>query len=266
MGVLSYIPRMKVLKVLLLLSLLSVAHPRVVRDDNLDAYLRQILDLLKAQMPAGIPELGIPPLDPFLVPHFDIPPIEEDIAKGTIEIDNLVITNLATFETKLAHLDIEQLSLELELTIADLRGDADYKLDGTLAAIFPIYGEGPMWLEVYGLDAYAKASVLINEEGIIEVTSMNITAEFTDIKMHLDNLLGGGPFGESINNLLNVMGVYIWDQVKVFLFPLLDEVLVKVINDALSGCSLADLIENGACFQDKMQEAGRAGHFLNMQN
>ena len=45
----------------------------------------------------------------------------EDIAKVTIEIDNLVITNLATFETKVAHLDIEQLSLELELTIADLR-------------------------------------------------------------------------------------------------------------------------------------------------
>ena len=39
----------------------------------------------------------------------------------TIEIDNLVITNLATFETKIAHLDLEALSLELELTLADLR-------------------------------------------------------------------------------------------------------------------------------------------------
>ena len=46
------------------------------RDDNLDAYLKEILELLKAQMPGGIPDLGIPPLDPFLVPHFDIDPIE----------------------------------------------------------------------------------------------------------------------------------------------------------------------------------------------
>merc|ERR1719309_1717422 len=220
---------MTAMKVIFLLVVsINLVMPRAVRDDNLDAYLRQILELLKEQMPEGVPDLGIPPLDPFQVPHFDV----------------------------------EQLSLELELTLADLRGDADYKLDGTLAAIFPIYGEGPMWLEIYGLDAYAKASVLINEEGIIEVTSMDITADFTDIKMHLDNLLGGGPFGESINNLLNVMGVYIWDQVKVLLFPLLDEVLVKVINDALSGCSIADLIENGACFQEKMKETGRAGNFL----
>merc|ERR1711872_252929 len=250
MGVLAFMTTMK--GIFLLISIgLALSMPWAVRDDGLDEYLRQILELLKAQMPEGIPDLGIPPLDPFQVPHFDIPPIEEDIAKVTIEIDNLVITNLATFETKVAHLDIEQLSLELELTIADLRGDAEYKLDGTLAAIFPLYGEGPMWLEIYGLDAYAKASVLINEEGYIEVTSMDITADFTDIKMHLDNLL-------------NVMGVYIWDQVKVLLFPLLDEVLVKVINDALSGCSIADLIENGSCFKDRLEEAKMAGHFLKL--
>ena len=47
-----------------------------LRDDNLDAYLKQILEMLKEQMPEGVPDLGIPPLDPFQVPHFDIPPIE----------------------------------------------------------------------------------------------------------------------------------------------------------------------------------------------
>jgi len=249
---------------LILTTVLSLTSARAVRDDNLDAYLRQILELLKAQMPGGIPDLGIPPLDPLQVPHFDIPPIEEDIVKVTIEIDNLVITNLATFETKIAHLDIEDLSLELELTLADLRGDADYKLDGTIASIFPLYGEGPMMLEIFGLDLYAKAGLLINTEGFIEVTQMDITADFTDIKIHLDNLLGGGNFGESINNLLNVMGVYIWDQLKDLLFPLLDEVLLKVINDALAGCSVADLIQNGSCFQDRMKELGMAGQYLKL--
>ena len=45
----------------------------------------------------------------------------EDIVNVTIEVDNLVVTNLGTFKTKIAHLDIEQLSLELELTLVDLR-------------------------------------------------------------------------------------------------------------------------------------------------
>ena len=45
------------------------------QDDSLDNYLKAILEMLKAAMPTGIPELGIPVLDPFAVPHFDIPHI-----------------------------------------------------------------------------------------------------------------------------------------------------------------------------------------------
>jgi len=263
----GYVSSSSIMKVVFLLSVfLGLIASRSVRDDNLDQYIKEILEMLKSMMPAGIPELGIPPLDPLEVPHFDIPHIDEDIITADIEINDLVITNLATFETKLAHLDMEDLSLELELTIADLRGDANYKLDGTVAIIFPLYGEGPMWLEIYGLDLYAMASVFINADGYLEVTAMNITADFTDVKMHLDNLLGGGNFGESINNLLNVMGGFIWDQVKVFLFPLLDDVLMQVLNDALKDCSIADLIENGSCFQDNLRKTGMAGKYLSYHN
>jgi hypothetical protein len=245
--------------VVFLLSVLALAQAKAVEDPELDAYIRAILELFKAQMSTGIPELGIPVLDPFDIPHFDIPHIDDDVADVDITIDNLVITNLATFETKLAHLDLEGLGLELELTIFKLRGDAEYTLDGSIFGIFPLYGEGPMWLEIYGLDLYAKAAVLINAEGFLEVTTMDITADFIDIKLHLDNILGGGDFGETINTILNIMGGYIWDQLKDILFPILDDVLKKVINDALAGCSIADLIENGSCFQNELVLAARMG-------
>ena len=48
-----------------------------------------------------------------------------------------------------------------------------------------------------------------------------------DIKMHLDNLLGGGNFGESVNNLLNVVGGYIWDQVRAI--PSLNNALTHIL-------------------------------------
>merc|ERR1719297_509522 len=73
----------------------------ILEDDNIDQYIRDILELIKSQMPNGIPDLGIPPLDPFEVPHFDIPHIDEDVIKADITIDNFIIKNLATFETKL---------------------------------------------------------------------------------------------------------------------------------------------------------------------
>ena len=49
---------------------------QVNKDDSVDNYIKAILEELRAAMPTGIPELGIPILDPFDVPHFDIPHIE----------------------------------------------------------------------------------------------------------------------------------------------------------------------------------------------
>merc|ERR1739842_42368 len=83
---------------------------------------------------------------------------------------------------------------------------------------------------------------------------MELSADFTDIMVHLDNLVGGDNFGETINNLLNLLAPMIWDLVKGFLFPLLDDVLITVLNDALAGCNIADLIQNGSCFQERLAD------------
>merc|ERR1719275_266669 len=81
-----------------------------------------------------------------------------------------------------------------------------------------------------------------------------LDADFDDIAVHLDNLVGGGNFGETINNILNLLGPMIWDLVKGYLFPLLDDILLKVLNDALAGCNIADLVQNGSCFQERLAD------------
>ena len=45
----------------------------------------------------------------------------EDIIQADIEVKDLIIRNISTFDTTLAHLDLENLSLELGLSIAELR-------------------------------------------------------------------------------------------------------------------------------------------------
>ena len=55
--------------------LLLLSFPSSRADDSLDNYIRAVLEQFKSQMTTGIPDLGIPILDPFAVPHFDIPHI-----------------------------------------------------------------------------------------------------------------------------------------------------------------------------------------------
>ncbi len=66
---------MKVSAALIFLTFTGIFAVPVSKDDSLDNYIRQVLELFKSQMTTGIPDLGIPVLDPFAVPHFDIPEI-----------------------------------------------------------------------------------------------------------------------------------------------------------------------------------------------
>ena len=46
------------------------------RDTPIDEFLVKILELLREQLPNGISEAGIPPLEPFNLPKFEVPHIE----------------------------------------------------------------------------------------------------------------------------------------------------------------------------------------------
>ena len=42
-----------------------------------------------------------------------------------------------------------------------------------------------------------------------------LSAEFNDIKIHFENLLGGDALGDTLNNLLSILGTDIWDLVRL---------------------------------------------------
>merc|ERR550519_3243452 len=86
-------------------------------DESVDAYLRAVLDTFRDHMQEGFPDLHIPVLDPFAVPHFDIDHISEGPAEIDIKIDDLVINGLSTFTTDVVHSDLEKFSLDLALGI-----------------------------------------------------------------------------------------------------------------------------------------------------
>merc|ERR1711935_1218346 len=136
--------------------------------------------------------------------------------------------------------DIVGLSLELELDVPLLRGDAIYSLDGSIFSLFPLYGNGDMYIELSGLAIRVAAGALIDAEGKVQVTNMNLGADFDNAVLYLDN--GDLDFGETINNLLSALAPTIWNQFKDLVFDELNTVLTKIINDELGNCAIQDII------------------------
>ena len=92
-------------------------------DNNqpFDFYLKSILSNFSSIMDTGYPEIGVPILDPFHVPDFDIPQITNTLINTNITIDNLIVTNLSTFDVVLLDTDFTNLSMNLQLRISMLR-------------------------------------------------------------------------------------------------------------------------------------------------
>ena len=73
-----------------------------------------------------------------------------------------------------------------------------------------------MYIELMGFDIKAQAGLLIDAGGFLQVTNLELGADFTDAVLHLDNLLSGGDFGETINNIITAFAPMIWDLVSNF--------------------------------------------------
>ena len=71
-----------------------------------------------------------------------------------------------------------------------------------------------MYLELNELSLDAQGGLLITADGFLQVTGLKMDAKFQSAVLHLDNLLGGGDFGENINNLLTALAPSIWNEVS----------------------------------------------------
>ena len=64
------------LSFILILSYFWCISAAAEQDPSIDDLLMEILELLREELPDGVDEVGVPPLDPFDLPDLNIPHIE----------------------------------------------------------------------------------------------------------------------------------------------------------------------------------------------
>ena len=103
---------------------------------GLNDYLKAVLDKFKVNMNEGMPSLGIPSLDPFFIPELDFPRLTGAYGPYGYHVDinmdfnNLSIAQLSTYDVTFVDVNLNQLSLDLQLKIPMLLTDGNYILDG----------------------------------------------------------------------------------------------------------------------------------------
>lgn len=137
------------MKLLCVLGLLAVAssllpHPhsaeaaavgktakRVFTEDeneSLSRYIKALLENLKEEMPKGIPELNIPPLEPLHMPEINADNTE-GIANIRLHMLDLLIQGLSSFVVREVKGDLNTMTFDLDLFLPEISGQSYYDLD-----------------------------------------------------------------------------------------------------------------------------------------
>ncbi|KAF5301554.1 hypothetical protein FQR65_LT08859 [Abscondita terminalis] len=106
--------------------------------------ITRLLEEFRRYMQKGIPELGIPILEPLLIEKIEIDVGSKNvgIVKGNME--NVEIRRLSEFTVDYANWDFKH-HLTLNLTFPKIDVKGFYVIDAKISKMVKIHGKGPFW-------------------------------------------------------------------------------------------------------------------------
>ena len=97
--------------------------------------------------------------------------------------------------------EMKQINLKFKLPI--LRTDGEFKLNGTIINIFPLHGDGNMFVELGNFQINILGELFIGTNGFAKITTLNLDAKFETSNLQLENLfIIERGLGEKINRII----------------------------------------------------------------
>jgi len=234
----------------LLLATLAVT---AAADQPLEEFLSASLLELKKEMPAGIPALDIPPMDPYPMPNL-YANWTNSLANVSIDLTEGWANGLSTFDPREVSAVDEK--LEILLAFPAIRLNGTYTLNGTMLGL-PLRGHGDADLALMDLTAICSAE-LRKDSGIQSVANLKVNLQRGAALLMLQRMI---PVDDIVRALLQRFAEGVFDKSRPTLEAVLGDALTKALNAALA------LRSSGAATALSMPplrvyEAGNANEFL----
>jgi len=229
----------------------------VAADQPLEDYLTASLLQLKKEMPAGIPDLDIPPMDPHPLPDLTEQG-SNDLIEYSFVLKTVAAAGLSTFDPRTVSVVDNQ--LEVRLAFPALQISGDYEMSGSILG-FPISGaHGSADVAIMDIVAVMSASLNVSDAGVASIIASQVSLQAGSSLMMLQRF-------PSIDDIVKKALQMIADELFAKYKPVLEEAL----NDALTKALNAALVVRDAFKAEgvalslpeaKVYEAGNANDFL----
>eukprot|EP00095_Tigriopus_kingsejongensis_P006781 maker-scaffold794_size96255-snap-gene-0.17 protein:Tk06781 transcript:maker-scaffold794_size96255-snap-gene-0.17-mRNA-1 annotation:"circadian clock-controlled protein precursor" len=209
--------------------------------------LRSTLEELRGSMKVGIPELNVPPSEPFRIKNIAF---NSNLAFVNVNsrFSNVSVYGLQQFETRQISADLVSRKLFLDIFLPRLDIDGIYVIDGKVLFI-PINGRGTFTTLLQSVSAIGSANIVpVGPPNNQRLTISNTFLDFTiqDVQVQMNNLFNGNnaELAKEVNKVLNTQSDLLINQVKPQLRERLTQLVEKVMNDAFSKINANEFIQN----------------------
>lgn len=212
-----------------------------------NAIAELVVNALEAVRPlfvSGIPNLGIPPLDP-LGP---LPSLGFAVNNDALVLDgyvnDTVVRNLAQFVICQVNVQVGiTQKFDIEFRLENFHIDGLYDVDGLAVSLFPIFGHGNYTLDTYSSGFAGGATVVYNIlQDRASIKNLELEVFFDDLELTLECILGCGQMSDFMNDFLSEIGASIFETVWNNISPIIANAVENIVNDALYNVSISDLI------------------------
>ncbi|KAJ0181378.1 hypothetical protein K1T71_003463 [Dendrolimus kikuchii] len=175
-------------------------------DKALGRCLRDALNAYIPKLATGLPEYGIPPCEPLLVPSLSIQQAAGPISV-TSSFSDVTVRGPSNMRVIDVDVDPKRHKVVAKLFIPELRMRGNYNLAGQLLML-PIEGEGQFSSKYGDIDAIVTITLgrraRPHDSDALSCEQLDVSFHVGYASMQLENLFGGdGDLGHAMNKFLN---------------------------------------------------------------
>lgn len=221
----------------------STNETATLEDSFGELLFNVISEKFKAHLRTGVPELGIPSLDPLkfseklnLQPSIGGDPYD-------IELRNLRISGISNFYLKDLTPKLTQLRFRISLLFPKIIADADYVVNGSIYEVFDVKGAGVASLEY--TDVVLRTTVNLElKNGTLRITTADPPmVDFANTKINLkagDARTNQVDSAVTHNNMASELGPLLFWMLADHVVDECDYYAATYVNDAIKSFAVPD--------------------------
>lgn len=186
----------------------------------------------------GLPELNFPPLEPLKINRINFETKNKQIGDLNLDLTNLTLTKLATFEIKSACMFFFSRRIIVNITVPVIYASGNYNLSGVMENLSPgkridLTGSGQIDFSLHNLEIYAHLVIGLGNSAYLRHFDFDYSVG--GVNLNLENLMGTKKHVSLImNQVINELFPEALRQLKPEILPSSHTFLKEKIDNIIS--------------------------------